>query len=283
MSSVTRPRGPLPERVYWIRRAIVLAVPLVLVAVVTFWLVGGSDGKDDRSAAPAVAKQAAATPTSAPTTATPTDEATSGKRKNKKKTPPPTPTAPAPPQPTGPCEPSDVKVVPSVPSPVGGSDVLIGLELSTKRSDACTWSVSADSLTLKVTSGSDDIWSSTDCPTAVPVGDLVLSNQAPTPISVTWAGGRRSDEVCSVLTDWAMPGFYHVKASALGGDPKDVQFELLAPQPAVVTSTIPPEATPGATPTGEPTDVPTAPESGRPTDNGKTPKGKPSGAVEPTG
>lgn len=282
MSTVTRPQGPLPTRIYWIRRAIVLSVPVVLVTALTLWLVGGSDGKGDDADKP-VAKQAAAKTTPLPTE-TPTT--TTGKRK-KKHTPPPSPTAPAPPQPTGPCAAADVKVVPSVPSPIGGSDVLIGLALSTKTSAPCTWSVSAESLTLKISSGSDDIWSSADCPTAIPVGDVVLSNEAPTPISVTWAGGRRSDEVCSVLTDWAMPGFYHVKASALGGNPKDVQFELVAPQPAVVTSTIPPEATPGATdgPTTESNTAPTqgGPAEGQPTDNGETPSGEPSGAVEPTG
>ena len=30
-------------------------------------------------------------------------------------------------------------------------------------------------------------------------------------------------------TDWALPGFYHVEAAALGGEPTDVQFELVDP------------------------------------------------------
>ena len=42
-----------------------------------------------------------------------------------------------------------------------------------------------------------------------------------------------------ILTDWAMPGWYHVEAAALGGEPSDVQFQLTAPEREVVTKTIP--------------------------------------------
>ena len=52
---------------------------------------------------------------------------------------------------------------------------------------------------------------------------------------------RRSDEECSDRTAWALPGFYHVRAAALGGEPTDVQFELLAPTPATVTATADPQ------------------------------------------
>ena len=50
------------------------------------------------------------------------------------------------------------------------------------------------------------------------------------PVVVTWSA-KRSDEGCTKWTDWAMPGFYHVEAAALGGDGTDVQFELVAPCP----------------------------------------------------
>ena len=52
---------------------------------------------------------------------------------------------------------------------------------------------------------------------------------------------RRSDEECSDRTAWALPGFYHVRAGVLGGEPTDVQFELVAPAPATVTQTADPQ------------------------------------------
>jgi len=57
---------------------------------------------------------------------------------------------------------------------------------------------------------------------------------------VTWSA-KRSDEECTKFTDWAMPGFYHVQAAALGGDATDVQFELTGGVPAVVTTTADPQ------------------------------------------
>ena len=47
MPSTVRPRGPLPARVYWTRRLIVLGVPLLLVVVLARILGGSSDGKDE--------------------------------------------------------------------------------------------------------------------------------------------------------------------------------------------------------------------------------------------
>jgi hypothetical protein len=62
-----------------------------------------------------------------------------------------------------------------------------------------------------------------------------------TQVPVVW-NSRRSDQECSDRTAWALPGFYHVRAAALGGEATDVQFELLAPAPATVTATAEPPA-----------------------------------------
>ena len=78
------------------------------------------------------------------------------------------------PEPTGPCLEDDILVQPVVEKAVAGTDVMIGLELRTRTAEACTWQVSPDHLTLKVTSGSDDIWASRECPRAVPVTDVVV-------------------------------------------------------------------------------------------------------------
>ena len=46
---------------------------------------------------------------------------------------------------------------------------------------------------------------------------------------------------CTRRTDWALPGWYHVDAAALAGEPSDLHFELADPEPEVVTETVPPE------------------------------------------
>ena len=142
--------------------------------------------------------------------------------------------------PEGPCVDSDIAVTPTAKQTVGGSPVTFLLELRTISSPACTWQVSPDTLTVKITSGKDDIWSSRDCPRAIPTKNVVVRSNVSTPVEFTWSA-RRSDEECSQLTDWALPGWYHIDAAALGGEPSDLQFELTAPKPEVVTETVKPE------------------------------------------
>ncbi|HEX5862149.1 MAG TPA: hypothetical protein VFY58_09925, partial [Nocardioides sp.] len=46
---------------------------------------------------------------------------------------------------------------------------------------------------------------------------------------------------CSELTSWALPGWYHVAAAALAGEPSDVQFELERPEREEITKTVRPK------------------------------------------
>jgi hypothetical protein len=242
MPSTVRPRGPLPARVYWTRRIVVLGIPLLLVVVLARVLGGSSDGKD---AAAGRATQAGATvetaqvPTSGPTAGVATGKkGKKGKRKREQETVPPEPVLA---EPSGPCVDSDIVATPAITSAAGGADVPITINLRTVTAEACTWQASPQTLTVTITSGSDFIWSTRECPTAIAVQDVVIRQAVDTPVVVTWADGKRSDETCSGRTDWARPGFYHVEAAALGGDGTDVQFELVAPTPAVITKTAEPQ------------------------------------------
>jgi hypothetical protein len=114
------------------------------------------------------------------------------------------------------------------------------MQLRTIRSPACTWTVSPKTMTVKITSGDDDIWFSSQCPRAVPSQNVVLRNNVTTEVDVTWSA-RRSDEGCTRYTDWAMPGWYYVEAAALAGEPSDLHFQLERPKPDVVTETVPPK------------------------------------------
>ena len=248
MASTMRPRGPLPARVYWTRRIVVLAVPLLLVVVLARVLGGSSDGKD---ASAGTATQAGATvaetaaPTAGPTAG---DEVRTGKgkkgkgkkgkgKKRQQETAPPEPVLA---EPTGPCSDSDIVATPVITSAPGGSDIPIQVNLRTTFAEACTWRASPETMTVTITSGDDYIWSTRECPVGIPPQDVVIRQAVDTPVVVTWSA-KRSDATCSPRTQFALPGFYHVKVAALGGEPTDVQFELVPPQPGVVTKTADPQ------------------------------------------
>jgi hypothetical protein len=241
MPTTVRPRGPLPARVYWTRRLVVLAVPVLLVVVLARVLGGSADGKDP---ATAKATQAGATTTvTAAPTAGPTATPGTGKKGKKGKKNRTVETAPPEPvlaEPTGPCTESDIVATPALTSAPGGADIPITVNLRTIATEACTWQASPETMTVTITSGSDYIWSSRECPASIPPQDVVVRQAVDAPVVVTWSA-KRSDEGCTKWTDWAMPGFYHVEAAALGGDGTDVQFELTGGVPAVITTTADPQ------------------------------------------
>lgn len=238
MPTTVRPRGPLPARVYWTRRIVVLGVPLLLVVVLARVLGGSSDGKDDpgtkATQAGATVEQTVQAPTAGPTAGTATGR--KGKKRNRETAPP----EPVLAEPSGPCPEADIVATPAITSAVGGADIPITINLRTVATEACTWQASPQTMTVSITSGDDYIWSSRECPASIPVQDVVVRQGVDTPVVVTWSA-KRSDEECSKWTDWAKLGYYHVEAAALGGDGTDVQFELVAPQPGVVTQTVQPE------------------------------------------
>jgi hypothetical protein len=255
--SVTRPRGPLPARVYWVRRLLVLGVAFALVFGIGRLLGGGSNDSSP-AAQPASVNTPVGSGTAAATTG-PSDGPTTpaagtaggaagtdgpngqvGEQQTKKKEKVRTPLA----MPTGPCPDSDVRVAPAMAEGAyAGGDVALTLEITTWDSPACTWEVSSDTIAVKLTSGSDRVWTSQECPRAVPTEQVVLRNSQPVLVDVTWSG-RRSDPDCSRTTLWAEPGYYHVAAAAFGSEPVDEQFRLLPPAPVTITPTPTPTSTP---------------------------------------
>ena len=237
-----RPRRRPPARVFWLRRLAVLGTAFLLVFAVGRLLTGSSDASDSGTSNPGAVQAGADVKTSgqpSTTSSGPTVTLPKGTRKPRKSRPPkPSPTPVA--QPSGPCSPEDVVVTPEARDPVGGSDVVIALTFRTLESPACTFDVSAATVALNITSGSDAIWSTRQCPGAMPTTEVVARKDLATYVFVTW-NGKRSDATCSRLTGWAYPGWYHVRVAALGGEPADEQFELARPQPTTVTSTVTPD------------------------------------------
>jgi hypothetical protein len=238
-------RGPLPPRVYWVRRVMVLGIAVLLVVGVARLLGGSSDASSPPDKAATVADTGDPTgPTSSPSTNAPV---TTGGSKHHRSShggnaaddsaddsadDPVTRAA----MPSGPCPADEVAITPSVPKPIAGSDISIVLDISTLNTPACTWTLSSRTLAMKITSGNDLIWTTVDCRRAIPTQDLVLRLGDPVRVRVTW-DARRSEPGCPVQTKWALPGTYHVHVAALAGHPQDVAFLLSAPSPADVTRT----------------------------------------------
>ena len=278
MSVLVRPSGPLPSRVYWIRRIAVLAVALVLVTGVAAVLGALSDG----ASGPDRASQVAATTTDAETSkaaSQPASDSADGTAPSTSPTREPAPDRPEAEQvrPDGPCVDSDVLASPIVYRAMAGQRTRILLELTTRESPACRWRASAGTVTVKLTDHTgEEFWSTRQCPSAVPRRDLVLRRTKGVRIAVVWSG-RRSDPDCSVNTQWALPGWFRVQSAALAGEPRELLFELRRPV-RVVTSAPEPTPTPSAgTSAGGTAEAPD-PQESQPTDQ---PTGSPSGAVEP--
>lgn len=273
MSAVTRPRGPLPSRVYWTRRLVLLAVAFALVFGVAH-LLGGGGGGNEPSAQP-VGAEVSSSPTSASTSAVPTpapvgtaptlsssptvtQSPSAGKSGGK------SPTATALPEPTGTCSVDDIVVAPSIKDQAhAGKPVTFAMQLTTKSTPACTFAVAPDSLVVKITSGSDRIWSTQDCPKAVPTKSVVLRKDTPTTLDVTWSA-MRSDTSCSKTTQWAQPGYYHAMAAIFGAEPVDDQFELLKPVRPTVTAKPSPSSKASAKPSSEPSKQASSKPSSKP-------------------
>ncbi len=152
--------------------------------------------------------------------------------------------------PTGECADDEVSVLPSVPVAEAGKPIVLHLRLVGTQ-PACTFTVSPETMVVKITSGKDRIWSSQDCQHAIKKSAVVVRSGVPADVPVTWSG-RRSDSDCSSAAAWAMPGFYHVFAAALGSTPTDVQFEITYPKRGIVTKTAKPKPSRKASATASP-------------------------------
>ncbi len=253
MSAVTRPLGPLPPRVYWTRRLLLLVVVLALVFGVARLLGGSGGGGNGPSAQPAAAdastpsspsSTAASTPapvaTAATVTSSPTASSSVSPSAGKSASSSASPTAL--PEPSGTCSVSDIVVTPTIKDQAhAGKPVTFAMQLTTKSTPACSFDVAPDSLVVKVTSGSDRVWSTQDCPKAVPTKSVVVRKDTPTTVDVTW-NAMRSDSDCSKTTPWAEAGYYHALAAVFGAEPVDQQFQLQKPVRPTVTAKPSPDA-----------------------------------------
>jgi hypothetical protein len=254
MGKVASPRGPLPARVYWRRRLVLLAVVVALVGLVAWVLPGGDETQPaarTTSAEPtARADRPGAVPSARPRagSGTPPDARQGQQRADSRRearrrerqperrqegrstsaelTGAQSPLA----QPEGSCQEADVRIVADVEDTDATRPVPLRLGLTTTGPRACTFAFGPDAVAVQVTSGDDLIWESVDCPRALEEQSVAVRPGWLSYVTVDWSG-RRGDDGCAAAGPFADPGFYWAEAAALGGEPDRSQFELETPPP----------------------------------------------------
>jgi len=182
VSTVLRPVGPHEARVYWFRRAVLVAVIVAIVVVLVLVFSGGSG------------KPAAKKPLPTPTQTTSTPPATQ----------------------VAACHPSTLKLVLSTDKDIyttGESPTLIG-EFSNPAATACVLTANPSNETWTVKSGPDLVWSTSGCTKAGPSKALRIKAGGRTSVSIVWDGDRIGPN-CAVGAV-AQPGEYTLHATLDG-------------------------------------------------------------------
>lgn len=196
MSTVLRPVGPEPPRVYWVRRLIVL-VAVVLVLALIGTVVRGWFAPGEAETPPGAAAEAA--------------EADGGAS-----------TSPAA------CTPDELTVTATTAVRVheAGESPQINVTVTNTGDAACTVDLGPAQVEVLITSGADRIWSSADCPAQdgknrlllLPPGDRETTD-------VLWPRERSAPECPDGLPE-PRPGTYRAEVTVEGVTSEPTVFEL---------------------------------------------------------
>jgi hypothetical protein len=202
------PTGPQPPKVYWVRRALVLGV-IVLLLVAVAWLLGGRGGAatgalSGPSASPSPSHPAATSHAPTPTPTTATSRAPSPSASTTRSAAPTAVATPA-------CTTSQLTVTASTDAasyPVGATPHL-RMRIENTSGKACTRDLGAAQNELVITSGSAHVWSSDDCnPGGTPQVETLTPGQSYS-VAVTWLG-KLSQPGCPATQPSATKGTYRL-------------------------------------------------------------------------
>lgn len=197
MSTVRRPVGPLPPQVYWTRRLMVLGALVVVVALLWAMLAGGGGtaaADDDADGTAEESGEAGG------------DGATSGART---------------------CTAEDLTLAVTADArayPEGATPVFT-VTIRNAGETSCVVDAGDASRELLITSGSDRIWSSTDCPPEDAERALLLPAGTTDEATVTWSR-ERSDAACTEGLPTPRPGTYRAVVTLVGAESEPVVFDL---------------------------------------------------------
>lgn len=203
MSTVLRGLEPQPRWVYWVRRAVVGVV--LLLVVVLIWALflrgdgGGGDGTEPASEP--------ATEDTAPADQTDQDSAASRA-----------------------CVAGDLQLAltSDATTYAAGATPTFTVTITNAADSSCTVDAGTASLEVLITSGEDRIWSSLDCAVEGAEGSermLLLATDAQEAAAVPWARVR-SDAPCTAGLSEPRPGTYHAVATLVGAKSADLVFSL---------------------------------------------------------
>ena len=233
-----RPSGPLPPRIYWVRRLFALAVLIVAIAIL-WWcvqkvtgsaddsgstakpsadtgtgLAGNSDSGEETPGAGQPTNSAAQEPAGGAQTNDPTKQG----HKHKKKPPPIAP--------TGACDVAEVGMTIAVEDVKAGASTPIKLLMTGEPGTACTQAITPSTLVLRVTSGDDVVWTSDDCPDKLLAAEVVVRARPAGVYVFDWTGHRLTGS-CAGTGALAKPGGYWVEAALIGADSHKAFFDVI--------------------------------------------------------
>lgn len=210
------PLGTEGPGTYWLRRGLVLLVAALLVGGIVWGAIAATRPSGD----PTEAVPAASTPTA---TATTPEEQASAPATPAASTPAapattaasaaPAPTTPAAPAEPTACDPAALRLtVAGAPRVKSGEDEALTLSVINGGKAACVLELSSAKYELKVTSGSDLIWTTAHCGQWVPAVTKTLKPEEAHEWTTTW-NTRRSKAECTTTGDYLKPGTYVVRAA----------------------------------------------------------------------
>jgi hypothetical protein len=192
--TLLHPVGPLPGRVYWIRRAALLAILVVLIIAIAVSCSGGSSPR--HRAAPTTPRPSS-TPSTGPTVA------------------------------AGDCRRDQLALTASTDATTYAAGVLPRLQVSVRNtgSVACVLSDSPRTRSWTIVSGSDQVWTTVGCQAASTARNRTLHAGAAIRHAIVW-NRHRSDKGCTVSTALAAPGTYQLTVSVNGLTSTTAVFHL---------------------------------------------------------
>lgn len=158
-------------------------------------------------------------------------------------------------KPEGPCDDGDVLVTPTIAEAYAGSPVRIVLEVTTVKADACYWQVSPESVFVNIEREDGTIWSSQDCPSAVPTHNVVPRRERAAKVAMWW-DGKESDEGCPSWTEWVQESGLFTAVAAARGSVNPVATGFYLSDPVAATVTVTPTPTPTRTTAQSPAQSP---------------------------
>jgi hypothetical protein len=255
MSSVLHPVGPEPSPTYWVRRALVVAAAVLVVAIVIALIVNGTSSGSavQPNPSPPVAQTVPAdTPSPSPmgstmrtpsalssesasaeSTATGFASTAPSATAKSKSTGSATPTAKP--------SPSATKTTSPGPTTCPGSSLrptltgkqrlkpkqpnTFALSLINGSGQTCIVTVNSKNFELKIYSGRDRIWSTNDCAAAVKPITRKLAREQAVAWAMTW-DGRRSRAACKTRPEIPRSGTYFATAQLDGTKPVQLRMIL---------------------------------------------------------